>query len=251
MKAGYQDSPDVIEHFTARAKKYDESSRWCTDQDLMAKVVELAAPRKTDHVLDVACGTGLVSKAFRNHAGSITGLDLTPAMGLKATPLLDSLVIGAAERMPFNNGEFDLVVCRQGIQFMRAEEAVSEMARVTRAGGRVVLVNLCGFGGGDEEEYFEILRLRNPARRYCFLPENLSELLRTAGCATVNIHRYTIDEDIDLWSNNGAISDANRDRIRDIYRGASPNFKRLHKLRYLDDGRIVDHMLFAIAIGIP
>ncbi|HEV2963497.1 MAG TPA: class I SAM-dependent methyltransferase [Candidatus Angelobacter sp.] len=217
----------------------------------MARVVELAAPIETDRVLDVACGTGLVSKAFRSHVASITGLDLTPAMGVQATPWLDSLVIGAAEHMPFGDGEFDLTVCRQGIQFMHAEEAIREMVRTTRPGGRVVLVNLCGFGGGDEEEYFEILRLRNPARRYCFLPESLSELLRTAGCASVNVHRYTIDEDIDLWADNGAISEANRNRIRTIYREASPNFKRLHRLRYLEDGRIVDHMLFAIAIGIP
>ncbi len=164
MNTTSPDSPDVIEHFTARAKKYDESSRWCTDQDLMARVVELAAPQKTDRVLDVACGTGLVSKAFRDHVASIVGLDLTPAMGSQATPWLDSMMIGAAEHMPFKDDEFDLAVCRQGIQFMRAQEAVNEMVRVTRPGGRVVLINLCGFGGGDEEEYFEILRLRNPAR---------------------------------------------------------------------------------------
>lgn len=251
MGVSLQDSEDIVEHFTARARQYNQSSQWCNDPEMMARVVELAAPRPVSRMLDVACGTGLVSRAFRERAGSIIGLDLTPAMAVRSLPWLDSLLLGSAEAMPFGDGVFDLTVCRQGIQFMDAAAATREMVRVTRAGGRVVLVNLCAYGEADRQEYFEILHLRNPARRVFFMPDDLGRLLKEAGCREVRVHHYVSREDIDLWSGNGAISEEKRERIRALYQNASPAFQELHKVQYLDDGRIVDHMLFAIAVGIP
>ena len=246
-----QDSPDVVEHFTARARQYDESSRWCTDPEMMERVRAAAAPERVGRMLDVACGTGLVSRAFRDRAERIVGIDLTPAMAEHSAGWLDELVIGSAEAMPFDDGSFDLTICRQGIQFMDAPRAAGEMVRVTRPGGRVVLVNLCAYGEEDREEYFEILRLRNPARRVFFMPDEPGRLLRDAGCREVETHYHVSSEDVAAWSENGAITDARAGRIGELYRDASPAFRELHKVEFRDDGRIVDHMLFAIAVGVP
>lgn len=246
-----KDSADVVEHFSARARQYDESSHWCTDAEMMERVKELAAPAPVAQMLDVACGTGLVSRAFRDRAERIVGLDLTPAMAEYSTPWLDQLVIGSAEALPFDDGMFDLTISRQGIQFMDAPRAAREMVRVTRPGGRVVLINLCAYNEDDREEYFEILRLRNPARRVFFMPDDLGRLLSDAGCPQVETHYHVSTEDVAVWSENGAITDARCERIRELYHNASPVFKKLHEVEYPDDGRIIDHMLFAIAVGTP
>jgi SAM-dependent methyltransferase len=243
------DSSDVKEHFTARAEKYDRSSRWCTDEDMMRYVIEAAAPSSRHRMLDVACGTGLITRAFRKHVASIVGLDLTPAMAAMAEPYLDSLVLGSAERMPFADREFDIVVCRQGIQFMNAAKAVKEMVRVVRPGGRIVLVNLCAYGEGDQKEYFRILHLRNPARKNFFVPSDITDLLRNAGCSQWHLYPYVIEEDVDVWSDNGAISDLNREEIRNIYRNASPEFQRHHGVK-IAGNRIIDRMLFSITAGV-
>ena len=55
-------------------------------------------------------------------------------------------------------------------------------------------------------------------------------------------------EDVDVWSNNGAISEARREAIRQMYAQASQEFSDLHSVE-LAEGRIVDQMLFGIAIG--
>lgn len=246
-----KDSADIVEHFSARARQYDESSHWCTDPEMMERVKELAAPTRVARMLDVACGTGLVSRALRDRAEQIVGLDLTPAMAEHSTPWLDQLVIGSAEALPFDDGMFDLAICRQGIQFMDAPRAVREMVRVTRPGGRVVLVNLCAYGEDDREEYFEILRLRNPARRVFFMPDEVGRLLSDARCREVTVNYHVSTEDVAAWSENGAITDARCERIRELYRDASSAFRSLHRVEFLDDGRIVDHMLFAIAVGTP
>lgn len=242
---------DVVEHFTARAGRYDRSSSWCTDPEMMRRMVELAAPRSTDLILDVACGTGLVSEAFRGKVARIVGIDLTPAMTSQALTRVDTLVLGAAESLPFGNEQFDLTTCRQGIQFMDAALAVKEMVRVTKKNGRVIIISLCAYGEEDRKEYFEILHLRNPARRNFFVPDELSQLLREAGCREVHLHNYVSDENVDVWSDNGAIPETNRERIRAIYRDASTEFRRLHRLQCLDNGRIIDRMLFVLAVGVP
>lgn len=238
----------VVDHFTRRAGYYDRSSRWCTDPALHAATVAAVAPEPSHHLLDVACGTGLVSRALRPHVARITGLDPTPAMSEQSRDVIDALVQGSAEAMPFADNTFDRIVCRQGTQFMDDRAAVREMVRVVKPGGRVVLVHLCAYGDADRDEYFAILRHRNPARRNFYLRGDLAKLLVDGGCDRVEIRDYVSDEDVDAWADNKAIGDAPREAIREVYRNASPAFLALHGVR-MGDGRILDKMLFAIAIG--
>ncbi len=240
--------PLVHAHFTARAAKYNRSSHWVDDPELGAFVVETLAPSPTDHLLDIACGTGLVSKHFRGKVAHITGVDITRAMADQAGAFVDTFVEAPAEALPFADGSFDRVVCRQGTQFMRDAAAVREMVRVLRPGGRVALVHLCAYGEADRAEYFEILRLRNEARRNFYLREDLARLLRDAGAVEVAVQGWVSVEDVDVWSDTGAITDAAREGIRQVYRNASPAFRELHAVEVGE--RIVDRMLFGVALGV-
>lgn len=242
-------SSDVISHFTRRAPTYDRSSAWCTDDALLEMIVRAACVDRASQVLDVACGTGLVARRFAGRVARVVGLDLTTEMAAQARDAVDTLVTARAEAMPFPAASFDAVVCRQGIQFMALPDAVHEMVRVTRPGGRIVLVNLCAYGPEDRAEYFEILRLRNPARRHFFLPQDLHDLLSTVGCRDIELARHVTIEDIDTWSGHGAIEEARREDIRRAYRNASPGFRSLHAAREAD-GRLIDHMLFVVASGV-
>jgi DNA gyrase subunit B len=243
------ESNDVIGHFSARAATYDQSGGWCTDQALGEMILAAAQPRATDHVLDVACGTGLVSSLFHGRCARTVGVDITKDMAEQAEQHLDELVITPAESLPFEPDSFDIVVCRQGIQFMTLPDAVREMVRVTKPGGRIVLVNLCAYGPSDRDEYFEVLRLRNPVRRHFFLPEDLAQLLTDAGCAPVALTRFATTENVDAWSDNRAIGEDRREAIREIYRASSPEFRQLHGVQQ-DDGHFVDNMLFILASGL-
>src|SRR6188472_2861081 len=90
-----------------------------SDQAALARVVALAVPTTTDRALDVATGAGHVALALAPHVAEVVAYDLTEAMleetmrnaggrGLRnVTP-----VQGAAEEMPFDDGQFDLVTVR-------------------------------------------------------------------------------------------------------------------------------------------
>jgi ubiquinone/menaquinone biosynthesis C-methylase UbiE len=92
-------------------------------------------------VLDVACGTGLASEPLAKRGLKITGLDMSEAMLDKARIRLKEarLVVGDAEKLAFPDHSFDAVVCGQAIHWMDQGKALSEMTRVTKAGGRVAI----------------------------------------------------------------------------------------------------------------
>ncbi|MBU0675588.1 MAG: methyltransferase domain-containing protein [Proteobacteria bacterium] len=240
---------DVVAHFTTRTARYDDSSRWCTDRRMLDWLSNHLSPPPDAVMLDVACGTGLVSKEFKGKVGKLIGVDLTESMFTRGRSHVDDLVHGSAECLPFRDNGFDLAMERQGIQFMDAAAAVSEMVRTVKPGGRVCLIQLCAYGEEDRDEYFKILRLRNPARRNFFVREDLTTLLSDSGCVDVELYDYISEEDVGRWADNGAIGADNQDGIKAVYRCATEGFNRYHAVRLEDDGRIIDRMLFGIAVG--
>lgn len=101
-----------------------------------------------ERVLDVACGTGIVTRlasARVGTAGSVTGLDITPGMlavARSATPPGMSIdwQEANAESMPLPDNAFDVVLCQMGLQFVSGKlTALREMRRVLRTGGRAVI----------------------------------------------------------------------------------------------------------------
>ncbi|MFZ5480217.1 MAG: class I SAM-dependent methyltransferase [Myxococcota bacterium] len=239
---------DARTHFTQRAARYNVSSHWVSDPEIGKFVWSKLSPRATDSVLDVACGTGQVSAIFKGRVAKVTGADITEAMFEQARPHVDELVMAPGEKLPFADGTFDIATCRQGIQFMDDARAVREMVRVVKPGGKVCLIHLCAYGEEDKAEYFEILRLRNEARKNFYLRGDLARLLVNAGAPEVHLHDWVSVEDVDVWSNTGAIREEDREAIRNVYRTASPAFLELHAAKVGD--RIVDHMLFGVAIGV-
>jgi SAM-dependent methyltransferase len=102
----------------------------------------------SDVVLDVACGPGTVAREAAVRAGPngrVTGCDINPAMLVVATakPLPHAgahieYVECPADALAVADGEFDVVVCQQGLQFFPDRPAaVREMRRAARSGGRL------------------------------------------------------------------------------------------------------------------
>jgi ubiquinone/menaquinone biosynthesis C-methylase UbiE len=109
-------------------------------------LVEAAELQRDEKILDLACGTGVVTRAAAaklGPAGHITGLDLNEGM-LKVAMALGNpgvgglaWVRGSALEMDLPDAGFDLVLCQQGLQFFPDQhKALSETHRVLRDGGR-------------------------------------------------------------------------------------------------------------------
>ncbi len=116
-------------------------ARWAPD------LVDLGAVRPGQRVLDVACGTGVVTRIAAERAGPsgrVAGLDVNADMLAAARAASPGARIewyeGSALALPFPDGSFDIVVCQQGLQFFPDRVAgLREMRRVLTAGGRLAL----------------------------------------------------------------------------------------------------------------
>jgi SAM-dependent methyltransferase len=101
-------------------------------------------------VLDVACGTGVVTRhaaELVGPAGAVSGVDLNPAMvqvAREGAPAIDWRV-GDAGDLPYEDAAFDAAVCQSALFFFAdPAQAVREMARVVRTGGVVALQTYAG-----------------------------------------------------------------------------------------------------------
>jgi len=92
-------------------------------------------------LLDVGCGTGYSIAWLRKHlhASQAFGIDSSPqAAELWHLRRIDTAGLASADRLPFGDGEFDLVTCFDVIYQLdekSAREAVCEMSRVLKPGG--------------------------------------------------------------------------------------------------------------------
>ncbi|WP_327342655.1 class I SAM-dependent methyltransferase [Streptomyces europaeiscabiei] len=107
-----------------------------------ARAVLDLVPEGTRRLLDIACGTGIVTRRFAaaRDGMRVTGLDLTHAMASRAAVRLPgSVVIGDGRRLPFRDGEFDAVTSVWLLHLLSGPEdvraVVGECARVLRPGG--------------------------------------------------------------------------------------------------------------------
>jgi ubiquinone/menaquinone biosynthesis C-methylase UbiE len=109
-------------------------------------LIELAELRPGEHVLDVACGTGVVTRLAAERVGdsAVAGVDVNPGMLEVARNAAPDAAIewheASAEALPLGDATFDVVLCQMGLQFFPDRQgALREMQRVLRPGGRVVL----------------------------------------------------------------------------------------------------------------
>ena len=104
--------------------------------------------RPGERWLDVATGTGEIAVRAAEVGASVTGVDLAPGLIETARERAReggvevALEVGDAERLPYPDAGFDVVSSSFGVMFAPDQRAVAaELARVTRPGGRLALLN--------------------------------------------------------------------------------------------------------------
>ena len=127
---------------------------WLTERDARDRCLTLAAIQDGEDILEVAVGTGLtfVTILKANPSGRNEGIDLTPAMLIRAEQRAaraghDSyrLRVGDAFDLPFPDGSFDVLVNNYMFDLLPERDFIKvleEFKRVLRPGGRLAMVNM-------------------------------------------------------------------------------------------------------------
>lgn len=108
-------------------------------------LLEQAAPSAGQRVIDLACGSGVVTELIANAVGpegSVVGLDFSPPMlGVARAKQISTAPVEWVEcdaaAIPFPDASFDLATCQHGVQFFPDPVACAkEVKRVLKPGGR-------------------------------------------------------------------------------------------------------------------
>jgi SAM-dependent methyltransferase len=141
---------------------YEKVSRGIADS--IEHAVLRLSPQPGERILDLATGTGLASRLVAGRGAKVVGVDLGEDLiraakeHAQAEGLDIEYRIGDAESLPFADGEFDAVVSTCGIMFAsRPEAGASELARVTRKGGRIALTTWL-----PDSNVFEMFKVMKP-----------------------------------------------------------------------------------------
>jgi ubiquinone/menaquinone biosynthesis C-methylase UbiE len=164
----------VKAYYHARAGEYDDwwlarnlhagaPDDWTAERDGMLAAVAALDPRRT---LDVACGTGFVT---RHLPGEVVGLDASPAMVAIARRRLPdaTFVVGDALELPFPDGSFERVFASYFYCHLEPPARGRFVAEARRVAPELVVV-ASRPGAGDPHERLEERVLRDGSRWHVF-----------------------------------------------------------------------------------
>lgn len=133
----------ALEREAAKAAARGEPSYvWRAGQERRLRMILDSGPHpRPDQVLVDGCGLGLYVRALEPHALRTVGLDIEwERVARGARSGIGRLLAGDGQRLPFPPGTFDLVLSNEVIEHVADDrKAVSEMVRVLRPLGRLVL----------------------------------------------------------------------------------------------------------------
>jgi ubiquinone/menaquinone biosynthesis C-methylase UbiE len=141
---------EVKASFTKQAPRFSSALLTLSSQGYIRWIVERLKLSKQMSVLDVACGTGIVSRALAPLVESVTGIDVTAAMLTEAHLIAEREGLRnlefrecPAENIAFPSQTFDLCITQFSLHHFEVPIIpVREMARVTKLGGAIVVVDL-------------------------------------------------------------------------------------------------------------
>jgi SAM-dependent methyltransferase len=152
-----------------------------------------ALARSPTTALDVGCGEGRFCRMLKSHGVDVVGIDPTPAL-IATARARDACGVyreAAAEKLPFEDGTFDLVVSYLSlIDIPDIQSAIPEMARVLKPGGSLLIANLTGFNTAGGEDGW--IKDRNGRRLYYAIDHYLQERatwIEYRGIRVLNHHR--------------------------------------------------------------
>ena len=114
-----------------------------------AQLISAATITESDDVLDVGCGTGVMAREIVKYAGSTAGFDLSESMLGVAREACPGVTFqqGNVAELPYEESCFDAVLSAFMLMFVPdPKQAVAQMQRVLRPGGRLVVSVWQGLG---------------------------------------------------------------------------------------------------------
>ncbi|HZT89346.1 MAG TPA: methyltransferase domain-containing protein [Stellaceae bacterium] len=194
----------ILDQFTRQATVFNAAAP-IANEEALRMIVAAAQPGPDDTVLDIACGGGLVARAFAPHVRRVVGIDVTPAMldqarQAAATQGLTNVEWRQADvaTLPYADGSFTIVATRFSFHhFLDPAAVLREMVRVCASGGRIVVVDTCTADDPATSAAFNRLeKLRDPSHARNLTLSEMKGVFAAAGLGEPRITSYELRDEV-------------------------------------------------------
>lgn len=247
----------IQEQFDQQAQHYLQNSPM-GDAALLQRIVQLADPAPAAQVLDVACGAGLLVTSFAATARKVFGVDLSRAMLVEAEKRSAALGqrntdyrLGDGEALPYADQTFDIVSCKLAFHYFHdPQRAIAEMQRVTRRGGRIVLVDRVSAENRQQQKFHnQIEKLRTPSKTKVYARSEIVSFFERQGLLLNHVEEYEQLQAVDEWMSTTGAPIENQKRAREMLEQSLVKNLAGISLFYKDGSLMMKHRT-AIIVGV-
>lgn len=248
----------IRSQFAGQASGFSQPGLTLSSREYLDWIVGMLPLQPHFRVLDVAAGTGILSRAIAPRVAEVVALDLTPEMldearretagsGFKNIRIQE----GDAARLAFGEDSFDLVVTRLSIHhFERPQVQLREMVRVCKRGCPVCVIDL--LSPDDEsvrEAYNRLERLRDPSHTVAMTAAQLAQAMEQAGLSGLLMDKRDIAVDFERWAAMTGATMETRDLIREQLETDIRGTARTGMRPFRENGRLAFTQTWAVVIG--
>jgi SAM-dependent methyltransferase len=193
-----------------------------SDHDMLQRMVNFIEPKVTDVVLDLGTGKGNVAITLAPHVGRVIALDYDDDVVRATQENVDKNGLngrieirkGAAGRLDFADGTFDLVTCRAAFHhFPNPMDVLSDIRRVLKVTGSFYLMDPI-FSDHAKQTWTPIARVRESDLNAFYTYLDQMEMLRQAGFEVTKLRPFLFKRHLDEWIGNAPT--VIQDRLREV-----------------------------------
>jgi len=197
----------IKEEFSRQVNTFSEAVA-LTDSGVVDRIRSATGLGVKLRVLDVGCGPGIVAEALAGDGHAVVALDLTPEMVRRARQRCQDsgfsnvhYIISQAEHLPFEEAAFNAVVTRLTIHhFIDPGVVCSDMARITRLKGRLIVADIVTSENAEEAELHNALeKLRDPSHVSMISSIAMEDLVETMGLNIIQKDQWTMQREFGEW----------------------------------------------------
>jgi len=212
----------IIEQFSKQAVPFTKIKG---HYDSVDTIISMSEVMKNDIVLDIACGTGILTSAFAKYANSVVGIDITQSMlneaikkQKKENIIHIKFDLGGVESLPYEDNSFDIVFTRYSFHhFLDTKNIFDEMIRVCKVNGRIIVVDATP-EDKSSSYYNYVEKLRDPSHTKALTFDEFNDLFSNKVLSNHKHSSYKVDMELESLLDSSFPNDGNVDKIREIFK---------------------------------